>query len=455
MNGTARATEYGYSLWEFAGPHRQRHQPSSTPPTSTGPTGRRPAADLGPNVNVFDPSHAGATSRPRLDQIFARRRPTSSAPSATRCCSSRAPTTLNANIGFYTSVAGLGHNPDDVTINGDVTVDAGWFERQRHPELLALGREPAPSTRSAAPTAGRSSQAAPFRRMHVRGDLNLAPGELRLGQRRLHRRHARSTARSARTRSSSGTPATASSAAGPTACGTWSSPASRAPRRTSFPNPPYTTLGHHPGLAREAVPVPRRRRQLPGLRARRCGPTPPAPPGPAARTPGTLAAAEPVLRRQARRHRRDHQPGARPGPATCSSPRASTTSTRRINVTRAEHRRPRPRLRDDHPGQRRHRDARSPTSTASSSPACSSTPAPSTRRPCSRSARPARRRDHAANPTIDPGRVLPHRRRRSPARPPTAWSSTATTRSSTTSGSGAPTTATRRRLDRQHAPTPA
>src|SRR5207249_6619124 len=31
---------------------------------------------------------------------------------------------VNANVGFYESVAGLGLNPGDVTINGHVTVDA-------------------------------------------------------------------------------------------------------------------------------------------------------------------------------------------------------------------------------------------------------------------------------------------------------------------------------------------
>ena len=65
-------------------------------------------------------------------------------------------------------------SPDDTTINGDVTVDAGWFNGNatqnfwRSAENLAL-----------VPVNGTNrwavAQAAPFRRMHVRGGLNLAP----------------------------------------------------------------------------------------------------------------------------------------------------------------------------------------------------------------------------------------------------------------------------------------
>jgi hypothetical protein len=81
---------------------------------------------------------------------------------------------FNAQIGFYTSIIGLGQNPDDVRINGDVTVDAGWF----------CGNATQNFWRSAEnfsiyPSAGFQrwavAQAAPFRRIDVHGDLNLAP----------------------------------------------------------------------------------------------------------------------------------------------------------------------------------------------------------------------------------------------------------------------------------------
>ena len=208
----------------------------------TGTAGHAPATPTAPIAGRRRPRPERASSstrrcparrsRPARHGLHASRRPTSSAPQ--RYALLFKPGTyngLNAQIGFYTSVAGLGLNPDDVHDQRRRDRRRRLVRRQRHPELLALGGEPVRSTRSAGTDRWAVAQAAPFRRMHVHGGLNLAPERLRLGQRRLHRRQPRSTARSARTRSSSGTPATARSAAGPTASGTWCSPASRAPRR--------------------------------------------------------------------------------------------------------------------------------------------------------------------------------------------------------------------------------
>ncbi|MFE0533502.1 coagulation factor 5/8 type domain-containing protein [Streptomyces nigra] len=129
--------------------------------------------DLGPNVLVFDPSTPGIQAR--LDEVF--RQQESAQFGTGRYALLFKPGTysgLNAQLGFYTSIAGLGLSPDDTTINGDVTVDAGWFNGNatqnfwRSAENLAL-----------VPVNGTNrwavAQAAPFRRMHVRGGLNLAP----------------------------------------------------------------------------------------------------------------------------------------------------------------------------------------------------------------------------------------------------------------------------------------
>ncbi|MFG2603430.1 coagulation factor 5/8 type domain-containing protein [Streptomyces sp. NPDC048514] len=129
--------------------------------------------DLGPNVVVFDPATPGIQAK--LDQVF--RQQESAQFGTGRYALLFKPGTyngLNAQLGFYTSVAGLGLSPDDTTINGDVTVDAGWFNGNatqnfwRSAENLAL--VPANGTNRWA-----VAQAAPFRRMHVRGGLNLAP----------------------------------------------------------------------------------------------------------------------------------------------------------------------------------------------------------------------------------------------------------------------------------------
>ncbi|MFF2140903.1 coagulation factor 5/8 type domain-containing protein, partial [Streptomyces sp. NPDC058193] len=83
--------------------------------------------DLGPNVLVFDPSTPDIQGK--VDEIFTKQE--SNQFGSDRYALMFKPGTyndINAQIGFYTSIAGLGLNPDDTTFNGDVTVDAGWFD---------------------------------------------------------------------------------------------------------------------------------------------------------------------------------------------------------------------------------------------------------------------------------------------------------------------------------------
>ncbi|MGC4966120.1 coagulation factor 5/8 type domain-containing protein [Streptomyces globisporus] len=129
--------------------------------------------DLGPNVHVFDPSTPDIQGK--VDEIFKKQE--SAQFGLDRHALMFKPGTydnINAQIGFYTQIAGLGLHPNDTTFNGDVTVDAGWFDGNatqnfwRSAENLTLN-----------PVSGTNrwavSQAAPFRRMHVKGGLNLAP----------------------------------------------------------------------------------------------------------------------------------------------------------------------------------------------------------------------------------------------------------------------------------------
>ncbi|MEF9886110.1 discoidin domain-containing protein [Streptomyces sp. P9-A4] len=163
VHGTTRATGYGYSLWEF----QVYGTTGDGGPTLPG------GGDLGPNVHVLDPSTPGIQTK--LDEVFTQQE--SAQFGSGRHAFLLKPGTyngLNAQIGFYTQIAGLGLRPDDTTINGDVTVDAGWFGGNatqnfwRSAENLAL--DPVNGTDRWA-----VSQAASFRRMHVKGNLNLAP----------------------------------------------------------------------------------------------------------------------------------------------------------------------------------------------------------------------------------------------------------------------------------------
>ncbi|MGW6731568.1 coagulation factor 5/8 type domain-containing protein [Streptomyces sp. NPDC055013] len=146
---------------------------SASPSARKKPRALPGGGDLGPNVVVFDPSTPGIQAR--LDEVF--RQQESAQFGTGRYALLFKPGTyhgLNAQLGFYTSIAGLGLSPDDTTINGDVTVDAGWFNGNatqnfwRSAENLAL-----------VPVNGTNrwavAQAAPFRRMHIRGGLNLSP----------------------------------------------------------------------------------------------------------------------------------------------------------------------------------------------------------------------------------------------------------------------------------------
>ncbi|MFI5805016.1 discoidin domain-containing protein [Streptomyces sp. NPDC051561] len=163
MQGVTRATGYGYSLWEF----QVYGSTGGTGPTLPG------GGDLGPNVHVLDPSTPDIQGK--LDQVFKEQE--SAQFGSGRHAFLFKPGTynnLNAQVGFYTQVAGLGLRPGDTTINGDVTVDAGWFNGNatqnfwRGVEGLTVN-----------PVSGTNrwavSQAASFRRMHVKGGLNLAP----------------------------------------------------------------------------------------------------------------------------------------------------------------------------------------------------------------------------------------------------------------------------------------
>jgi hypothetical protein len=135
--------------------------------------------NFGSNVRIFDPGMSAATIQTQLDADFNAQKDTLTAQFATRRVAHLfKPGTYNVHddVGFYTSVAGLGQNPGGVVINGDVTVDAFNASDQgvalqnfwRSAENLTVN--PASGTDRWA-----VAQAAPFRRMDVHGNLALYP----------------------------------------------------------------------------------------------------------------------------------------------------------------------------------------------------------------------------------------------------------------------------------------
>jgi hypothetical protein len=125
--------------------------------------------DFGPNVTVFDPSMPAETIQNAVSAISQTQVPTSAQFNTIRHAFLFKPGayTVDVQVGYYTSVAGLGLSPDDVTINGIVhsegagnsTLTNFW----RSAENMHVVPQSGQTERWAV------SQASPFRRMHVSG----------------------------------------------------------------------------------------------------------------------------------------------------------------------------------------------------------------------------------------------------------------------------------------------
>ncbi|MGV9641830.1 RICIN domain-containing protein [Streptomyces sp. NPDC003514] len=134
------------------------------------------APDLGPNVAVFDPSMSASAIQGRLNSIFQQQETNQFGTQRHAVLFKPGSYDADVNVGFYTQVAGLGLTPDAVTVNGAVHAEADWFPPQNATQNFWRGAE----NLSVNPAGGRDrwavSQAAPYRRMHLRGDIALDDG---------------------------------------------------------------------------------------------------------------------------------------------------------------------------------------------------------------------------------------------------------------------------------------
>jgi hypothetical protein len=137
-----------------------------------------PAADpdFGPNVLVFDSSMPIADIQAKVSQVFGTQE--SNQFGTERYALLFKPGTyqgLDVNVGFYTHVAGLGLSPDDVDIHGLVHVEADWMQGNATQNFWRSAEN-----LSVTPTDGTNrwavSQAAPLRRVHIRGEVPLWNG---------------------------------------------------------------------------------------------------------------------------------------------------------------------------------------------------------------------------------------------------------------------------------------
>ena len=136
--------------------------------------GRR-EPDFGPAVTVLDPAAPRAEAQARIDAIFASQERAHFTDRRFAMLLKPGRHQLDLPVGFFTQVAGLGASPEDVVVDGHVHVEADWnggialVNFWRGVENLWV-RPPDGQDRWAV------SQAAPYRRMRLSGDLALDDG---------------------------------------------------------------------------------------------------------------------------------------------------------------------------------------------------------------------------------------------------------------------------------------
>jgi hypothetical protein len=131
-----------------------------------------PKPDLGPNVMIFDPSMTATEIQARIDKVYSIEEKSEFGQARYALLFMPGKYHVDVPVGFYTQVLGLGATPDAVKIDGNVHSDASLPHNNatctfwRAAEGFAV--TPAGGTMQWA-----VSQAVPFRRMHVRGNLVL------------------------------------------------------------------------------------------------------------------------------------------------------------------------------------------------------------------------------------------------------------------------------------------
>jgi len=128
--------------------------------------------DFGPNVLIFRPSMPSASIQNQIDRVYAQQQHSEFGTGRYALLFLPGSYHVDVPVGFYTQVIGLGASPDAVQITGNVHADAG---APHNNATTTFWR--AAEGFSVTPTGGTMqwavSQAAPLRRMHIRGNLVL------------------------------------------------------------------------------------------------------------------------------------------------------------------------------------------------------------------------------------------------------------------------------------------
>ncbi|HZE08375.1 MAG TPA: coagulation factor 5/8 type domain-containing protein, partial [Gemmatimonadaceae bacterium] len=198
--------------------------------------------DFGPNVTIFDPTTPSAAIQAKLDSVFKSQESNEFGTERFALLFKPGTYDVDARVGYYTQLSGLGLSPDQVVINGGVRADARWRNGNATVNFWRIAEN-----MSVNPTGGFDqwavSQAAPMRRMHIRGDLVLDDGGWSsggfLGDSKVDGQVRSGSQQQWLTRNSSLGSWTGSNW-NMVFVGTVNAPPS------SFPTPPYTTIGFAP-----------------------------------------------------------------------------------------------------------------------------------------------------------------------------------------------------------------
>lgn len=148
-------------------------------PAATKSHGRK-QPDFGPNVFVFDAATPAADVQAKFDELFEKQKNNQMGTDRYAVLFKPGAYNVVAKLGYYTTVSGLGRTPGDTAITGAVSV-VGYPDPTVPSGISALenfwrSAENLEITPTDWSNQWAVSQAAPLRRVHVKGILWLEPG---------------------------------------------------------------------------------------------------------------------------------------------------------------------------------------------------------------------------------------------------------------------------------------
>jgi hypothetical protein len=163
-----QATKTGYTSYL-----EQMNTTSVTIDITLSPVGAAP--DFGSNTLIFDPTMATNDMQSKISGVIGKMESAQFSSDRYALLFKPGKYNLDVHVGFYTEALGLGLSPEDVVIHGAIRVETNWMGSNATCNFwrsaAGICVEPA-STNNTIRWA--VAQATPFRRMHVKGNLEIS-----------------------------------------------------------------------------------------------------------------------------------------------------------------------------------------------------------------------------------------------------------------------------------------